>query len=87
MKPELKITKFGIVDDIKNDPNYSFVSDSQEVDNIKHYLGLDDMFEDLDSYNSFFIIVKNGEYETILGMTGDIPYLTKTLDKIELILS
>ena len=46
-----------------------FVSDAQQVRAIKKHIG-----EDAYGFDSFFVIVSDGEYESVWGMCGIIPY-------------
>jgi hypothetical protein len=54
-----------------------FVSDSQEVNSIKEYLG-----KKANKFDSFFVIVGDGDYEAVWGMMGIVPLLTKNLTKL-----
>lgn len=64
---------------IKNLPeNAQFVSDSQEVNSIKEFLG-----RAANKYDSFFVIVGDGEYDAVWGMYGIIPYLYKEVKKLK----
>jgi hypothetical protein len=65
---------------ISNIPSEAqFVSDSQDVSAIKEYLGNKPTHK---RFNSFFIIVGNGEYDSIWGMEGIIPWLYKIATKL-----
>ena len=46
-----------------------FVSDSQDVQAIKEFIG-----EDAYGFDSFFVTIADGEYESVWGMCGIIPY-------------
>lgn len=54
-----------------------FVSDSQDVIEIKNIVG-----EKAEPYDSFFVIVGDGEYKAVWGMVGIVPYLSKLVSKI-----
>jgi hypothetical protein len=54
-----------------------FVSDSQEVQAIDDYLG-----QDYPETHSYFVDVKNGDYEQIYLFEGTIPYLQKECFKV-----
>lgn len=56
--------------------SFDFVSDSQDVEPIKH------SFKKAKEYDSFFVRVENGEYVSIYGMCGIVPYLSKLATKI-----
>ena len=55
--------------------NFIFVSDSQDVAEIKKYLPTNKKL--LDSYDSFFVRIEDGEYIEIWGVAGIVPYLDK----------
>jgi hypothetical protein len=78
---KLTINPAGVVKDINGRKDLQFISDSQDVNDIKYMLGLK---PELSEYDSFFVKVENGDYSEIYGMTGIIPYLYRRLDKIEL---
>lgn len=54
-----------------------FVSDSQEADAIKESLG-----PDAQVYDSFFVIVGDGDYEAVWGMVGIVPYNSKLVTRL-----
>jgi len=54
-----------------------FVCDSQDTNQIKDYLG--SLAAD---YDSFFVIVGQGDYDAIWGMVGSVPYWHKVLDRL-----
>ncbi len=54
-----------------------FVSDSQDVQEIKRVLG-----DEASDFDSFFVAVENGMYASAYGMEGIIPYIHKQVTKI-----
>jgi len=56
---------------------YIFVSDTQDVEAIKEYLG-----EVSDGYDSFFVLVGDGDYDDIYGMFGIVPWLSRRVYRI-----
>ena len=73
------IAEHGTVADLNKRDDLQFVSDSQDVNSIKEYLGIDD----LDYINSLFVRVENGDYAEVYGIEGIVPYLYKTVWSIE----
>lgn len=65
------------VEQLPDDPRIAFVSDYQEVETIKSNLG-----EGTEEYDSFFLIVDDGEYVSVWGMEGIVPLLAKHLDAL-----
>ena len=65
--------------DIEDRENLQLVTDSQDVEAIKEYLGSDIGEFDLDGIDGFFVSIKDGDYSEILGFNGSIPYLDKEL--------
>lgn len=76
-----EITLAGTVESINTREDLTFISDSQEVEEIKRYFGI----EKDDTLHSFFVKAVNGDYEEVYGIGGIIPDLNKTLWKIALI--
>lgn len=72
----LDIIQNCFVRDIQEDNRYIFVSDSQDVNEIKEYLG---NLPEIMDFNSFFVLIIDGEYIAIKGMLGIIPYLNNSL--------
>jgi hypothetical protein len=60
------------------DDSFTFVSDSQNVQEIKSYLG-----PEAAPYDSFFVLERDGEYVEVFGMNGIVPYLTKLVFELE----
>ena len=58
-------------------PHLTLVSDSQDVQAIREYLG-----EDAGNYDAFFVDVQNGEYVEVWGMVGIVPYLSKLVSRL-----
>lgn len=57
-----------------------FVSDSQDVTEIKSFFGNHPV---IDNYDSFFVAIDEGEYSEVYGMEGIVPYLYKSVDHID----
>lgn len=57
--------------------DFQFCSDSQDVQAIKNHLG-----ELPDDYDSFFVLIGDGDYIAVYGMFGIIPYLNKHVYRI-----
>jgi len=55
-----------------------FVSDSQDVEPIKEYIG-----EPANGYDAFFVHVANGDYAEVWGMCGTVPYLSKLVSRLK----
>jgi len=55
----------------------NFISDSQDVQAIREYLG-----EDAGNYDAFFVDVQNGEYVEVWGMVGIVPYNSKLVSRL-----
>lgn len=53
------------------------VSDSQDVQAIREYLG-----EDAGNYDAFFVAIKDGEYIEVWGMVGIVPYNSKLVSRL-----
>lgn len=73
------IVEHGRVKDINLRDDLHFISDSQEVEEIKAQLGI----EDLDYINSLFVKIDNGDYAEVYGISGIIPWLYKPVWLIE----
>lgn len=59
------------VRDLPDDEPIQFVSDSQDVQAIQiHFL-------DFFSFDSFFVVVENGDYTMVWGMYGIVPDIDK----------
>jgi len=78
---KFKITLFGTIEDIQNREDLSLATDLQDTEFIKEYLG---NHEDIEDFDGFFVNVKDGEYTEIYGFEGSVPYLYKSLWKIEI---
>ena len=55
----------------------TLVSDSQDVQAIREYLG-----EDAGNYDAFFVDVRDGEYVEVWGMCGIVPYTSKLVSRL-----
>ncbi len=69
------------------DPELSFLSDSQDVNDIKKYLGYVSNPRTgkgiaLD-FHSFFVGQEDGDYTQIWGMSGIIPYNNKEVVRLK----
>lgn len=62
------------VADLDN-PDLAFISDSQDVEPINEYLQED--------YDSYFVLVGDGEYDEVYGMEGIVPYLSKRIWRVK----
>jgi len=62
---------YGILDDLDSRPELMLITDSQDVQAIKEYLGSGEW---LDDYDSFMVEVLDGDYGDIFGFSGIIPY-------------
>jgi hypothetical protein len=62
---------------------FDFVSDSQDVEAVKEYVG-DDPQIPLDKYNSFFIRLNDAgdDYEEVWGMVGIVPNMDKPVERV-----
>ena len=58
--------------------NLQFMSDSQDVQAVRDYLG-DDIASE---YDSFFIEILDGDYGKVYGMFGIVPYLSREVTRI-----
>lgn len=57
--------------------DYNFVCDSQDVQAIRDDLGITS-----NDYDSFFVLVGDGEYIEVWGMYGTVPYLNKDIELV-----
>jgi hypothetical protein len=64
------------VDQLPEDKDYIFVSNTQDVEPIK------EMYPNTEDYDSFFVLVGDGEYLEVWGMQGIVPYSWKKLCKV-----
>ncbi len=53
------------------------VTDSQDVQAIREYLG-----KDAGNYDAFFVAVQDGEYTEVWGMCGIVPYNSKLVSRL-----
>ena len=53
------------------------VSDSQDVQAIREYLG-----KDAGGYDAFFVAIEDGDYVEVWGMVGIIPYNSKLVSRL-----
>lgn len=59
------------------DEDIAFVCDSQEVKAIKENVPIT-----AKPYDSFFVVVENGDYKRLYGMFGTVPWHTKRIYQI-----
>jgi hypothetical protein len=67
------------VSDLDSDPELILLSDSQDIQSIKEYLGCPEWFD----YGCLFVKVGDGDYTEIYGCENNIPYLHEWVDTIE----
>ena len=79
MTKQAKMIRWCTVKDLNEREDLQFISDSQDVEQIKKDLNI----KDYDTIHSFFVKVQDGEYKEVYGIGGIIPYLDKTVYKIE----
>jgi glutamate synthase domain-containing protein 1 len=60
--------------------DFYFVSDSQDVNVIKQHVNT----KQVQQFDAFFVAQHNDDYESIYGIHGIIPFLSKTVTKITL---
>lgn len=60
------------------DDSYQFVSDSQDIASIKSYIPS----KYRNKFDSFFVLVGDGDYDEIWGMEGTVPNLTKSVYRL-----
>jgi len=68
------------VKDLEKIPDLTFLSDSQDVEAVKSYVGTKEVQE----YDSFFVKVEEGEYTEIWGMEGIVPHLEARVYRVKL---
>lgn len=78
MRHKITCKAIGTVADINDRDDLAFISDSQDVDAIADSLGLDH-----DEWGSFFVKVEDGDYSEVYAVEGNVPYLHKTLYRID----
>ena len=62
--------------EIRNIPdNFSLVTDSQDVKATLSYIGK----RPRNCCDSLFVEIEDGEYKTVYGFDGIVPYLSKTV--------
>jgi len=70
---------YGIVDDLDSRPELMFLSDSQQVQAIKHHIGNPEWASE---YESFFVSAKDGDYDEIYGIEYTVPYSSRPVYRI-----
>lgn len=65
--------------DIEDREDLQLITDSQDVEAIKEYLGSDVERIDLNEIDGFFVSICDGDYLEILGFCGNVPYSDKEL--------
>ncbi|TRZ49184.1 MAG: hypothetical protein D4S01_09065 [Dehalococcoidia bacterium] len=73
----MKVQYFGNIADLNDRADLILVSDSQDVQAIKEYLG-----NQVNQFDSFFVKVQDGEYKQIFAFLGNIPYLYKSVFEV-----
>lgn len=73
------VDHFNYVESISSE--YIFISDSQDVKALKESITSEEELILMDC-DSFFVKVNDGNYESIYGMLGIVPYLDKKVYKI-----
>ncbi len=58
---------------------YVFQSDSQDVEFVREYAGIDNSYQHNDSY---FVLYGDAEIVEVWGMSGIVPALTKTVQRL-----
>jgi len=79
-KSKVDAKPIGTIRDINDRKDLILVDTSQDVEEIKKYLGSPPWFDD---FGGCFVKVGEGDYEEIYCYEGSVPYLEKTLYKIE----
>lgn len=83
MHRKLIIKLYGTISKLeKLEPDLQLVSDSQDVNEIKSYIG---NFKRLEPFDSFFVKIEDGDYSEIYGFTGIVPYSTTLVYLITLL--
>jgi hypothetical protein len=67
---------FQTIEDI--DPRLTLITDSQEITAIGESIG-----KDLSAYGGLFVEELEGEYGSVYGYVGSVPYTYKSVDKIQ----
>ncbi len=63
------------------DPNLILITDSQDIEEVKKYLGSPEWFD----YGCLFVSIKDGEYDQIYGCENSVPYSDQWVDTIRVI--
>lgn len=74
---EIKTGKMSSVASLNNRHDLQFVSDSQDTESIRNHIG-----ESAAGYDSFFVLVENGDYSEVWGMCGIVPRLSNLVSKL-----
>lgn len=82
MKTKRKIDAkfYGNIASVNDRDDLQLVTDSQDLEAIKEYLGKPEWFDD---FGGCFVKVGEGDYDEIYCFEGSVPSLGKTLYKIE----
>ena len=72
---ELSKNKMSVVASLGK--HLQFVSDSQDVQAIREYLG-----NDAGNYDAFFVAIADGDYTEVWGMVGIVPYNSKLVSRL-----
>jgi hypothetical protein len=72
---ELSKNKMSVVASLGK--HLQLVSDSQDVQAIREYLG-----NDAGNYDAFFVAIADGDYTEVWGMVGIVPYNSKLVSRL-----
>ena len=82
MKTEIKCTREKTIAEL-NDPDLMLITDSQDINAVKEYLGSPEWFD----YGCLFVKIIDGDYAEIYGCESNVPYLHYWVDTIEMVIS
>ena len=71
---------FGLIRDVQHRDDLTLLTDSQDVQAVKDYLGAPEWFDD---FGGCFVKIGEGDYEEIYCFEGCVPLLDKSLYKVE----
>jgi len=80
MKFYLETTRIGTINDIQDREDLNLLTDSQDVEHIKDYLG---NHKDLEDFDGFFVKVEDADYSEIYAFSGSVAWLYKDLYQID----
>jgi len=79
MNARLTVTPDCRIADIAS-TDYELLTDSQDVAAVRDYFGNP---PELADFGGFFVWAVDGEYRLVLGFDGIIPYVSKTLYRVQ----